>query len=137
VTWNWVWKRAKYRHGNVSPLRGAPPRPRTKTYSAQTGYVYQYAYKGFRSFETGTEFVFEVTQNRTSPLTVTVALQQTALSECAASIGREILSAERYAIAKMTLFAAFDRTEDPKDFEKPLVPDAQSMIEHLRTLGRI
>ena len=44
------------------PLSGAPPIRRLKTYSAQSGYVYQYFYEGQRPLrgEAGTEFVFTV-----------------------------------------------------------------------------
>ena len=45
-------------------LTGAPPVRRMKTYSAQSGYVYQYYYEGYRPFrsagESGSEFVFTI-----------------------------------------------------------------------------
>src|SRR5207302_5733890 len=51
-----------------SPLTGAPPVRRLKTYSAQSGYVYQYYYEGHRDFrsggESGTEFVFQISADR-------------------------------------------------------------------------
>ena len=51
-------------------LTGAPPVRRLKTYSAQSGYVYQYYYEGYRrsppSGESGTEFVFTISADRKS-----------------------------------------------------------------------
>jgi hypothetical protein len=43
------------------PLSGAPAIRRMKTYSAQSGYVYQYFYEVQRP---GTEFVFSVSADR-------------------------------------------------------------------------
>ena len=50
-----------------APLSGAPAIRRMKTYSAQSGYVYQYFYEGqrpLRGAEGGTEFVFSVSADR-------------------------------------------------------------------------
>jgi len=61
------------------PLTGAPSVRRLKTYSAQSGYVYQYFYEGQRPWqdgkEHGTEFVFTVSADRktTHELSVIVA----------------------------------------------------------------
>ena len=50
------------------PLTGAPAVRRMKSYSAQSGYVYQYFYEGQRPFrsggESGIEFVFTVSADR-------------------------------------------------------------------------
>ena len=49
-------------------LTGAPPVRRMKSYSAQSGYVYQYYYEGQRLFrhgpDHGTEFVFSLSPDR-------------------------------------------------------------------------
>ncbi|MGA2118079.1 MAG: hypothetical protein ABSH56_25420 [Bryobacteraceae bacterium] len=37
----------------ATPLSGAPREPREKIYSAQSGYVYHYFYRGFRVDERG------------------------------------------------------------------------------------
>src|SRR5947209_7518332 len=54
-----------------TPLSGAPPVRRMKTYSAQSGYVYQYFYDGHREYrgggDEGVEFVFTVSADRKSP----------------------------------------------------------------------
>ena len=52
------------------PLTGAPAVRRLKSYSAQSGYVYQYFYEGQRPFrsggESGVEFVFTLSADRKS-----------------------------------------------------------------------
>ncbi len=48
------------------PLTGAPAVRRMKTYSAQSGYVYQYYFEGYRPLpvESGVEFVFQISSDR-------------------------------------------------------------------------
>ncbi len=132
----WNWFQAGRASG--SPLKGAPAYARTKTFSAETGYVYQYVFRGYRSLRdpAGTEYIFETSRDRSERFEVTVRLLDSALAECGERIGREILSKERYALAKMTLFRAFDELE-PGNLTGVLVPDASQMEAHLRTLGRI
>src|ERR1039457_3896517 len=65
------------------PLSGAPAVRRLKTYSAQSGYVYQYFYEGQRPFpsggESGLEFVFTVSADRKSWHAVSVLVAEEAL----------------------------------------------------------
>lgn len=121
-------------------MKGAPGVPRTKTYSADTGYVYQYVYKGYRRFTEpapGTDYVFAVSRDRSVVFPATIRLTVSALTSCAEISEREILLAEQYALAKMTLFAAFDRIAAMEEWQAPLTPTGGEMAEHLRTLGRI
>jgi len=100
-----------------APLTGAPPVRRLKTYSAQSGYVYQYCYEGQRSFqksgESGTEFVFSISADRKSWHGCKVLLPNGAVTSWEAAHDRELSATERYAIAKMALFQAFDERETP------------------------
>ncbi len=140
-----VWKWLKSRtNPQTKPagaeLKGAPARLRTKTYSAETGYVYQYVYQGYRQISdplAGTDYVFSVSRDRKVVLAVTIRLLDAALAECAAISGREILKAEQYALAKMTIFDGFDRIADAAAWQTPLTPDGAEMVNYLRTLGRI
>lgn len=95
-----------------NPLTGAPVTPRLKTYSAQSGYIYHYLYEGRRAFgpndASGTEFVFRVSADRKSWFFVPVRLAEAELAGWQAAHARELSSAERYAIAKLALFQAFD-----------------------------
>jgi hypothetical protein len=84
-----------------------------KTYSASSGYVYQYFYEGQRRLGGAkTEFVFSVSAVRWRP--VSVMLPDDALAEWQATRERELSSAERYAVAKLALFQAFDERPIPE-----------------------
>ena len=90
---------------------------RLKTYAAQTGYVYHYYYEGHRHFraggDSGTEFVFSISADRKTWRTGAVRLDQNALRGWESGNGRELSATERYAIAKMALFQAFDERPEP------------------------
>ena len=100
-----------------TPLTGAPPVRRLKTYSAQSGYVYQYCYEGQRPFhqsgESGTEFVFSLSADRKSWRPAKVLLPEGAVAAWEVAHARGLSATERYAIAKMALFQAFDERETP------------------------
>jgi hypothetical protein len=98
------------------PLSGAPAVRRQKTYSAQSGYVYQYFYEGQRplSSQRGTEFVFNVSPDRKSSSQVSVFISAEAMQSWQQESGRPLSATERYAIAKMALFQAFDERETPE-----------------------
>ncbi len=90
---------------------------RMKTYTGQTGYVYQYYFVGKRSAmgdaaeAPATEYVFDVTADRQTFFAVSIFLGQQAKASWAASHGRELTDAEQYAIGKMALFRSFDEVE--------------------------
>jgi hypothetical protein len=139
--WNWLRRRTKPQaKPKQSDLKGAPSSPRTKTYSANTGYVYQYVYRGYREISevgSGTEYVFSVTRDRKNSFPIKIRLLDSALASCAAGAGRELLKAEYYALAKMTLFDALDSVADENELQMPLAPQGTELEQHLRTLGRI
>jgi hypothetical protein len=88
-----------------------------KTYSAQTGYVYQYYYEGHRDFraglERGTEFVFHISADRKTWVDLSVLLSASAVEAWEASHARQLSATECYAIAKIALFQAFDERPGP------------------------
>ena len=98
-----------------APLAGAPAVRRQKTYSAQSGYVYQYFYQGHRpsSAERGTDYVFDVSSDRKHSSQVSVILSDAAIASWQNESGRTLSATEQYAIAKMALFQAFDERESP------------------------
>lgn len=124
-------------------LRGAPLRARIKTYSSANGHVYQYVYRGWLSLAagpnvlTGLEYVFHINPSAGAAGRVTVQLLDSEIAVCEKRIGRKLLDAERYAVAKLTLFAAFDDAEDSSALGRPIVPSAQRIQECLETLGRL
>jgi hypothetical protein len=99
------------------PLTGAPALRRQKTYSGQSGYVYQYYYAGHRPYkrerERGTEFVFDVSADRKASAAVSVLVSDRSIDDWQMRHGRALQGSERYAIAKMALFQAFDERPDP------------------------
>ena len=119
-------------------LTGAPKVRRQKTYSAQSGYVYQYYYEGQRPMETdrerGTEFVFDVSADRKTSVPVSVFVSAEAVEEWERQHHRDLSPTERYAIAKMALFQAFDERANPALMKDPVrvrPADVQGIVETL------
>jgi hypothetical protein len=100
------------------PLTGAPTVRRLKTYSAQSGYVYQYFYEGQRPLphksEPGTEFVFTVSADRKTYQPLSVLVPEDALRAWEQTHAHTLSSTERYAVSKMALFQAFDERATPE-----------------------
>jgi len=112
-----MWKRfIKGRNALAEPLRGAPAVRRQKTYSSQTGYVYQYFYQGYREDKRderpGREYVFQITRARDSYFPLVIFLPAAAVDAWQQSYGRSLTPSEQYAAVKMALFEVFDQRED-------------------------
>jgi len=87
-----------------------------KTYSAQSGYVYQYYFEGHRQIpgaESSREFVFQVSADRKEWNAVSVCVADAAMRSWEQSQARRLSSTEHYAIAKIALFQAFDERPAP------------------------
>jgi hypothetical protein len=109
-----------------------------KTYSAQSGYVYQYYYDGHRPYragdDRGDEFVFTVSPDRKNWHASTVLVSEPALREWEQAHQRELTLTERYAVAKIALFQAFDERSDPtrlRDEVRVRAADVDGIIETL------
>ncbi len=120
---------------NPQPLTGVPPVRRQKSYSAATGYVYQYYYAGQRALKNGTEFVFEVSADRKTWSPVAVFLAVDAVRAWEQRRSRTLTSTERYAVAKMALFQAFDERPRPASLQVPVAVRAADAEGILSTLG--
>ena len=113
-----------------APLHGAPPVRRQKSYSSQTGYVYQYFYEGYRDSErggrTGQEYVFHVSSDRKKSIPLPVFLPTAAVESWQAGHGRSLTGTEQYAAVKMALFQVFDERADlgPENAESEISPGA-------------
>ena len=96
------------------------PRPeaahRVKSYSAATGYVYQYYFyeveKTKRGREEGTEYVYMASVDRKHVFPVKIFVGTDALKKWSAQTGRQFTGTEEYAVAKMRLFQAFDEVQE-------------------------
>src|SRR5262249_23384641 len=120
---NWFGKK-------TAPLTGAPAVRRQKTYSAQCGYVYQYFYEGRRG---ESEFVFTVSSDRKTWHESSVHVPHAAIRPWEETHGRSLSGTERYALAKMALFAAFDERA-PQDMQQPVhvtEQDVAAIMERL------
>lgn len=90
---------------------------RIKTYSAETGYVYQYYFEELRSpiaraQQQGSEYVFMASRDRKTAFPILVFLRRDALEAWAGLHGRALTGSEQYAAVKMRLFRFFDEAED-------------------------
>jgi len=130
------------RFGNLfqrkpAPLTGAPAVRRMKTYSAQSGYVYQYYFEGHRALagsEPGTEFVFQVSADRKVWHAISVCVGEAATRSWETAQSRQLSPSERYAIAKMALFQAFDERTLPSHMKEPILvrqADFETILETL------
>jgi hypothetical protein len=97
------------------PLTGAPAVRRVKSYSAESGYVYQYAYEGQRPHKNGTEFVFTISADRKHWRDVSLIVKEDAVRRWEEAHGRKLSWTEWYAVAKMALFAAMDEWPSPAE----------------------
>jgi hypothetical protein len=121
-----------------APLTGAPAVRRQKTHSAESGYVYQYFYEGQRLAKrdgsAGTQFVFNVSADRKSSFPVSVFVSDEALESWQEERGRRLGATERYAIAKMALFQAFDQRAAPDAMSEEVRVQAADVESILATL---
>ena len=108
------------------PLQRTHNAGRARTYSADSGYVYEYSFAGFRRVRRGedeyVEYVFDVTGARMERSPVAILLPAARLREWAAR-DRDLTASERYAIARITLKRALDRFPDPRSLQREVFPD--------------
>ena len=112
-----VWLRKVFaKQPQELPLKGKPPVRREKAYSADTGYVYQYFYEGYRESgtgeEAGHEYVFTVSSDHASSFTITLSLSHRTLETWQQNHQHDLNATEQYALVKMALFQIFDGPED-------------------------
>src|SRR5512146_2577489 len=115
---------------------------RMKTYTADTGLVYQYYFVGKRDALPGapeapaTEYIFDVTtdQQRTT-YAVSIFLRMDALDAWALTHGRSLNDAEQYAAAKLRLMRGFDEIEAIAASERRLLISSENIEDLLEPLG--
>ncbi len=118
------------------------PRPdaahRVKTYSSESGYVYQYYFfevnKSRRELAPGHEYVFMATVDRKTVFPIRVFVRQDALRQWGRRAGRALTGTEEYAAAKMRLFQAFDELEGLRADTPDLVVDDSNLESLLAKL---
>ncbi len=134
----WEWLR-RLVPAKQPPLTGAPTVRRQKSYSAQSGFVYQYFYTGSRAAErsgaVGTQYVFEISADRKQFFPVSVFVEAALFSSWEESRARALGANERYAVAKITLFQAFDERESPSLMKEEIAVRARDLTLILESLG--
>ncbi len=114
---------------------------RVKTYSAQTGFVYEYYFVGQRAaldgdpFAPSTEFIFDVSPDRKTVFAVSVFLLPRALEAFAAERGRTLSNPEQYAAAKLRLQKAFDEIANLLQDGRRLTLDSEMLLALLESVG--
>jgi hypothetical protein len=114
---------------------------RLKTYTAQTGYVYEYYFVGKRPalddepFAPATEFIFDVSPDRKTLFAVSVFLLPRALRAFTEGHGRELSEPEQYAAAKLRLLQGLDETANMVQHGRRLILDPESLLALLESVG--
>jgi hypothetical protein len=114
---------------------------RVKTYSAQTGYVYEYYFVGQRKaldgdpFAPAIEFIFDVSPDRKTVFAVSVFLLPRALDAFAAERGRALSGSEQYAAAKLRLLQSFDEIPNMLQDGRRLILDSETLVALLTSVG--
>jgi hypothetical protein len=108
--------------------------PRTKTYSAESGYVYQYQFTGDRDLDGGHVYCFAISVDRADPFVMEIRVPAASLRDWEASESRTLTPTERYAIAKMKLFAVLDSATSPQELKVPHTVTPSEVRDILRTL---
>jgi len=111
------------------------PRPeavrRIKSYSAATGYVYQYYFyegdKSHRGASEGTQYVYMVSADRKHVFPVRIFVDKDSMKEWTQRTGRQLTGTEEYAVAKMRLFQAFDEVEGLAEKVPDLLVDSSNL----------
>ncbi len=104
---------------------------RVKSYSAATGYVYQYFFyevlKSRRDLAAGTEYVYMVSVDRQTVFPLRIFVHGDAVEKWGRNVGRPMTGTEEYALAKMRLFQAFDEIEDLASRRPELLVDESNL----------
>lgn len=116
-------------------LRGAPPQPRLKNYAALSGYAYEYVYEGMRDVEQERQYVFRVSGDRRNWFYLSIALRHDAIRRYETANARVLAENEKYAIAKMALFSAFDERPNPEAMREPVVVECATVEALVAQLG--
>lgn len=114
---------------------------RVKTYTAETGYVYEYYFVGSRPalasdpFAPSTEYIFDVSADRKSIFAVSVFLPPRVLASYTATRGRTLSDPEQYAAVKLRLLQAYDEIANMPQDGRRLLLDAETFASLLESVG--
>jgi hypothetical protein len=111
---------------------------RIKTYSAASGFVYQYQFhevqSSRRGLHVGKEYVYLVSADRKAMFPVRIFVRRDAVERWGRQAGRAMSGTEEYAVAKMRLFQAFDEVESLSSACQDFFVDDSNLISLLDML---
>jgi len=112
-----------------------------KTYTSQTGYVYQYYFVGQRPAlandpeAPATEYIFDITLDRKTAFAVSIFLAPESVEAWQVARGRELSAPEQYAAVKMRLLQALDELPDMLREGRRLRLQPELLLELLDSIG--
>jgi hypothetical protein len=111
---------------------------RVKSYSAATGYVYQYYFyevtKTRRNGAAGADYVYIVSVDRKKAFPLRIFVQREGIEKWRRAAGRDLTGTEEYAVAKMRLFQALDEIAEIESSQPELVVDESNIADLLARL---
>jgi hypothetical protein len=111
---------------------------RIKSYSAATGFVYQYQVQDVRPAppgpRPGNEFIYYVSADRKTMFPVRIFVSRPSLERFTKQTGRVLTGTEEYAVAKMRLFQALDEVGDFAKSRPMLTVDESNLAALLERL---
>jgi hypothetical protein len=108
-------------------LRNWFPKPRWKTYAAQSGYVYQYVFHGLRGDDT---YIFRAVSGPAIELTLEVVIDAKTLEPWVLQ-NRPLTEVECYGVAKMALQRALDEDAAPNSTIRPTSSEVEAICREL------
>jgi hypothetical protein len=109
---------------------------RIKSYSAASGYVYQYQFRDVHPARSGdgNEYIYHVSADRKTMFPVRILVRRAAIAAWSKQTGRILTGTEEYAVAKMRLFQALDDVENFATARPDLVVDESKLAALLERL---
>lgn len=112
---------------------------RIKSYSAASGYVYQYYFyeitKDERRGRPGTAYTYMVSADRKRVVPLRIFVERSAVEAWERQAGRKLSGTEEYAVAKMALFRALDEIPGLEGRELVFPVDSSSLEPLLAELN--
>lgn len=111
---------------------------RIKSYSAATGFVYQYYFfevlPARRARNEGREYTYMVSADRQGVFPLKIFVEKAAVEAWSRRAGRALTGTEEYAVAKLRLFQAFDEIAALRSEADAEFADLQVDAENLDAL---
>jgi hypothetical protein len=120
--------------GAREELLGVPAVRRVKNYAGLSGYVYEYYFEGYRDRQGDREYVFSVSGDRKSWSHFEVHLAAGATEAWERERDLALGDRDRYALAKLALFSAFDERANPSEMRGSCEISPETAVELLEQL---